>query len=168
MAGRASIGGISEAEFTGLLQALSSTAKGRYFLAEYRRRSRPEETVLLLDAMRRIETAMDCVRDQLQPERIAGELRRVAMTLEIATDGAHADPQGDEPARRMALIDRARQEIAVLAEGLAGGLGPLVDIAGEDLIDDSENSEPPPFELIEDRLAWADQDGAERDISPDR
>ena len=64
------------------------------------------------------------VRDQLQPERIADELRRIAMTLEIATDGAVADSDGDEPARRMALVDRARQEISSLAAGLAGHTAP--------------------------------------------
>jgi hypothetical protein len=120
MAGRTSIGRISEAEFANLLEALSSTPKGRSFLDEYRRRARPEETGSLLDALQRIEATIATVRDQLQPERIADELQRVAMTLEIAIDGAAADPDGNETARRIALIDRARREIATLAKGLAG------------------------------------------------
>jgi hypothetical protein len=121
MAGQIKITAISEPEFSSLLRTLSGTAKGRSFLAEYRRRSRPEETYLLLEALQRIETTMESVRDQLQPQRIADELRRVAMTLDIASEGVPADPDGDEPARRMALIVRAQQELAALAQGLAEG-----------------------------------------------
>jgi len=124
MLGQTRLGQISEAEFANLLQALSATAKGRSFLTEYRRRSRPEETDSLLDALQRIEATIATVRDQLQPERIADELQRIAMTLEIATDGAESDPAGDETARRMALIARVRNEIAALAGGLAGHPSP--------------------------------------------
>jgi hypothetical protein len=120
MAGHTSFGRISDSEFFSLLQELSGTGKGRSFLDEYLRRARPQETGALLDALARIEATIAIVRDQLQPERIADELRRIAMTLEIATDGAVADADGDEPARRMALVDRARQEISALAAGLAG------------------------------------------------
>lgn len=120
MAGRTRFEQISESEFNHLLQALSGTTKGRSFLAEYRRRSRPEETGSLLEALQRIETTIATVRDQLQPERIADELRRIGMTLEIATDGAESDPDGDETARRMALVDRVRQEVSALAGGLSG------------------------------------------------
>ena len=122
MGGQAGLGQLTEADFISLLQTLSGTAKGRFFLAEYRRRSRPEETFLLLDALQRIEAAMVGVRAQLQPERIADELRQVATTLEIAVDGANSDPRGDESARRMALVGRARTELVILAETLAGGL----------------------------------------------
>ena len=119
MAGHTSFGQISDGEFFDLLQALSGTSKGRSFLSEYHRRSRPEETGSLLEALGRIEATIATVRDQLQPERVADELRRIAVTLEIATDGAEADPAGDEAARRMALIERARLEIVALAAGLA-------------------------------------------------
>ena len=127
MTGRMSFGQISEPEFPSLLQALSATSKGRSFLDEYRRRSRPEETGSLLAALQRIEASIATVRDQLQPERIADELLRVSMALEIATEGAAADPEGDEAARRMALIDRARREIAALAAGLAANGAPPLD-----------------------------------------
>ena len=120
MTGRTSLGHITESEFSNLLGALSASTKGRSFLDEYRRRARPEETDALLGALHRIEATIATVRDQLQPERIADELHRIAMTLEIATGEAECDPEGDESARRMALVDRARMEIVVLAGGLAG------------------------------------------------
>ncbi len=132
MAGRTSFGHISDAEFSSLLQALSGTPKGRSFLSEYLRRSRPEETDSLLDALGRIEATIATVRDQLQPERIADELRRIAMTLEIATEGADVDPEGDEAARRMALIERVRVEVSTLAGGLAGQAGPSLAAAGRE------------------------------------
>jgi hypothetical protein len=120
MAGRANIGEISESDFSSLLAALSLTPKGRSFLAEYLRRSRPDETRVLLDSVQRIETTIGSLMEQLQPARIADELSRIAMTLAIATDGAPADPAGDETARRMALIGRVRSELAALAASFAG------------------------------------------------
>ena len=120
MGGRKSFGRISEFDFSSLLQALSATTKGRSFLDEYRRRSQPEETLGLIDSLQRIETTIEGVRSQLQPDLIAGELRHVAMTLDIAVEGADSDPEGDETARRFALVDRARLELASLAGSLLG------------------------------------------------
>jgi len=118
--GRQASFGLSETEFSSLLQALSSTSKGRIFLEEYRRRFQPEDTLGLLQSMQRIEAAMAAVRDQLQPERIADELRRIAMAIDMAVDGVEADEEGDETARRFALAQRARDELETLASGFAG------------------------------------------------
>jgi hypothetical protein len=121
MAGRTSIEHIAESDFRSLLTALSASRKGRAFLTEYRRRSLPAETDELLETLARIESAIGGIRDQLKPERLADELRRIAMFLEIAADGTTADPEGDEAARRMALVGRARLELSMLAASLAGG-----------------------------------------------
>lgn len=121
MAGGATFGRISEAEFASLLRALSSTAKGRAFLNEYRQRFQPEDTLSLVESLRHIEATMAAVREQLQPERLADELRHVAMSLHIALDGVDADPDGEEEtARRFAIIERARRELHTLAASLAG------------------------------------------------
>src|SRR5687767_2739423 len=120
MAGRTSIEHITESDFRNLLTALSANRKGRAFLTEYRRRSIPAETGELLEALARIESAIGGMRDQLKPERLADELRRIAMFLEIAADGTTADPEGHEAARRMALVGRARLELSMLAASLAG------------------------------------------------
>lgn len=118
MGGRTRLGRISDADYSDLLRALSGTLKGRLFLSEYLRRARPQETGALLDALQRIEDSMGAVRDQLQPERVGDELRRIAMTLEIATDGAERDD--DRVARRLALVERAKQELLALAATLVG------------------------------------------------
>ena len=122
MNGQMRLGEIDEAEFSRILQALSASVIGRAFLLEYRRRTRPQETCDLLDALGRIEGSLIGVRDQLQPERLADELRHVAMALEIAVEGAASDSDG-MPGRMM-LVARARTDLLTLAESLAGRTGP--------------------------------------------
>jgi hypothetical protein len=124
MAGRKRFGPISEPDFNDLLQTLSATTKGRSFLDEYRRRCQPAETFGLIQSLSQIEATLGTVRDQLQPERIADELRHISMTLDIAIEGAEADPEGDETARRFALCDVARHELAALAHSLRGEVAP--------------------------------------------
>ena len=46
------------------------------------------------------------------------------MTLDIAIEGADINSDGDTTARRFALADRARRELATLAKTLAGELVP--------------------------------------------
>jgi hypothetical protein len=118
MAGRSRFETISEPDFANVLQVLSATTKGRAFLQEYRQRSRPEETLGLLQALGQIEATLANVREQLKPERIADEVRHIAMTLDIALDGALVDDTGEEAARRFALVERARQELGALANVL--------------------------------------------------
>jgi hypothetical protein len=124
MGGRKGFRRISETEFASVLATLSATAKGRAFLEEYRRRLKPAETLGLIDSLKRIETTMASVSSQLQPERIAGEIQHIAMSLDIAVDGAKIDPEGDETARRFALVDRARRELSVVADTLLGPSAP--------------------------------------------
>lgn len=127
MAGRKKLGPISEPDFADLLQALSTTTKGRSFLEEYRRRCQPAETLGLLDSLSQIQSTIGSVRDQLQPERIARELQHISMALDIAIDGAQVDPQGTETARRFALVERARRDLVMLARSLAGEIAPSPD-----------------------------------------
>ena len=124
MAGRTNSQGINDVEFSRLMQALSATPKGRSFLGEYRKRVRPEETGSLLDALERIESTIAALRDQLQPERIADELRRIGVTLEFAIEAAGAGRDDGDTRRQLALVARARSELSALAEGLAGRRAP--------------------------------------------
>ena len=116
---------IGEGEYSGLLQLLSATRKGRAFLDEVRRRAQPEEIQTLRRSLQLIQQAIHGLRDQLQPARVADELRHIAMTLEIATEGVVADPEGTETARRMALVNSARSELSALAATLAGEIAPV-------------------------------------------
>jgi hypothetical protein len=124
MAGRSRFETISEPDFANVLQVLSSTTKGRAFLHEYLQRSRPEETLGLLQALAQIETTLAGVREELKPERIVDEVRHIAMTLDIALDGAPVDAVGGETARRFALVERARRNwgAGACAAGGNGGI----------------------------------------------
>jgi len=153
MAGRANFGQISETEFSSLLQALSASSKGRLFLEEYRRRGRPEDARALLDSLKRIEATIATARDQLKPERIAEELQRVAMTLELALDGVSACPDGNEAERRFAVIDQARLDLTALAASLGGG-GERGGAAVEAM-----EKPMPPIELTADQNAFFSQIG---------
>jgi hypothetical protein len=121
MAGRTSLAVLSEAEYSGLVAALSMNAKGRMFLAEYVRRSRPEDTNSLIGALQRIEGAIEGARGEIAPERIAAELRQVAFMLAIASEDAA--PLDEEMRRRLALVDRARLDLEALAGAFDGKAG---------------------------------------------
>ena len=109
-------------------------------LEEYRRRCQPAETLSALDSLRRIEATAGELREQLRPERIASELQNVIMTLAIAIEGADVDAEGSENARRFALIERARRELAALARGLAGEVEPAPNEPDQPAV--AEPSEP--------------------------
>ena len=141
MTGQTQLQPITEADFSGVLQALSSTAKGRAFLTEYLRRYRPKETRNLLNALQRIEATVRILRDQAEPERLGEELRRIATTLDIAVEDLRADPAGDG-ARRTALLVRASADLSALAASLTGQRdadqeddGPLTRLASPALTD---------------------------------
>ncbi len=77
---------LSEREYEALVKALSSNAKGRAFLGEHLERNRPDETRKLLEAVRQIEASLSVVREQLLPESIAAELRRINIGLQNSID----------------------------------------------------------------------------------
>jgi hypothetical protein len=81
----------TEAEYAALCAALTETARGRWFLAEYARRNRQADTALVLAAIERIATALH--RDGAAP------------TLE----GFHLDL-----ADMAQAIARSREEIAAI------------------------------------------------------
>lgn len=80
---------VSEADYEAIEAAVMETARGRWFLAEYARRNRNADTVVLLDAIERLEGAV--ARD-----RASEDIERLRLDL-----GAMAD-----------AIARAKQEIA--------------------------------------------------------
>jgi hypothetical protein len=151
MAGRAVTDPLSDREYSVLLDALSATQKGRLFLEEYRHRNRPYESTTLMDSLKRIESIVATLQEELRPAQLAEELRRVGMTIEIALDGVDADPEGSDAARRFALIGQARAELAALASSLAGRAVARSDAA--------PSSPPRTIELTSDHLSFLEQLG---------
>ena len=154
MVGRVQMSGIVEGDFADLLDALSATSKGRAFLAEYLRRHRPKETRALLDALQRIEATVGLLRDQVQPDRIGSELRRIAGTLDIAAEDSRSADQNGEGVWRSALLARASADLTALAEGIASGAhttpSTLANAGGS-------NSKPLSADTIRDDLMFLDQ-----------
>lgn len=69
-----------ESDFEEIEAAVMETARGRWFLAEYARRNRSADTEMLLEAIRKLEQA---VQDRQTPEGL-GHLRRDLMEMATA------------------------------------------------------------------------------------
>jgi chemotaxis regulatin CheY-phosphate phosphatase CheZ len=69
-----------DSDFEEIEAAVMETARGRWFLAEYARRNRSADTEMLLDAIRKLELA---VQDRQTPEGL-GHLRRDLMEMATA------------------------------------------------------------------------------------
>jgi len=110
MASATQSGVLNEREYEALVKALSSTAKGRAFLAEHVERARPDETLKLLGAVQQIESSLSSLREQLVPDRIADEIARIAAELQRL--------ESDAGLRAQAIGDLFR-----LAEDLGGTKG---------------------------------------------
>jgi hypothetical protein len=60
--------GLSPADFEAIEAAVMETARGRWFLAEFARRTRAQETEKVLAALTRLETAVASERPQIAPD----------------------------------------------------------------------------------------------------
>lgn len=104
---------LSEGDYETVFAALSGSGKGRAFLSEYLRRSRPAETRALYDALRRIESNIGSVAEARGADRIAADLRRIAADLDGLSVG---DPS---PRYCGTVAARAGRELMLLADTLS-------------------------------------------------
>ncbi len=97
---------ISEADYTAIEAAVMETARGRWFLAEFARRNRNSDTQLVLDAIARLESALDVERAAMQSApstSIPLAPAEETTTIDIADDDEGAAPrvcpetQGERP-----------------------------------------------------------------------
>jgi hypothetical protein len=101
--------GISAADFETIEDAVMETERGRWFLAEFIRRRRAEDTTLILAAIDRLEARAaraDAAeaRTRLEADRVAGILAELATLLrELGFQGeARALPRSTGPTTRSA------------------------------------------------------------------
>jgi hypothetical protein len=133
----------SEAEYDAIYQALAETARGRCFLAEYARRSRPAETESGLAAIARLGAAIR--QDNAQP---AGHLRLdiAAMAQAIARAKAEitAIKQGTGAAE-VALQDlnAYAQKVVALLAALEGRFNSMVDAWDKEPVPTQDQAEGP-------------------------
>ena len=61
---------LAEEDYDAIESAVMETRRGRWFLAEFARRNRNSDTVILLDAIRKLERAMERPAAGLEPEQV--------------------------------------------------------------------------------------------------
>jgi chemotaxis protein CheZ len=100
---------LAEADYGAIEQAVMETARGRWFLAEYAKRNRHADTVAVLDAIGKLESAVAVPRAAPDVDRVRLEIREMA----------HA-------------IARTKAEIAAIKpEGVDAGTGHFEDASVE-------------------------------------
>ncbi|MDP2800513.1 MAG: hypothetical protein Q8O26_01385 [Phreatobacter sp.] len=100
---------LAEADYRSIEEAVMETARGRWFLAEYARRNRHADTLAVLDAIGKLESAVAVPRAAPDIDRVRMEIREMA----------HA-------------IARTKAEIAAIKpEGVDAGTGHFEDASVE-------------------------------------
>ena len=110
--------GISPTDFEAIEDAVMETERGRWFLAEFLRRRRAEDTVRIVAAIERLEARAEAAaaRERLEADRAVGivgelasllrDLRRVEMrALSPSSTLAARSAAGDLEARLAALAE---------------------------------------------------------------
>lgn len=108
---------LSAEDYTAIEAAVMETSRGRWFLAEYARRNRQADTIVLLEALKRIEGAVAASpRGAADAQRLRLDLAGVAEALarlkrDLATSVADAAGPGQSPS-----IERAFDDMVKVAE----------------------------------------------------
>lgn len=100
----------SEDEYQTFCAALSASARGRAFLAEYARRHRGADTATLLAALARLEALM---RARAEPAR--AELRKLLAIIAAARPELEQSPLPTRAAKLAALLDLLVRRLEALA-----------------------------------------------------
>ena len=104
----------SEDDFLVLCAALSESARGRAFLAEYARRNRNADTEALLVAIGRIEARLRA--DASAVQRLRDDLRMLLIAIRLARPEIDAADPATQPAKLTKLLDLLERRIDAMAE----------------------------------------------------
>lgn len=104
----------SEDDFLTLCAALSESARGRAFLAEYARRNRNADTEALLAAIGRIEARLHA--DASAVQRLRDDLRMLLIAIRLARPEIDAADPATRPAKLTKLLDLLERRIDAMAE----------------------------------------------------
>lgn len=74
-------GPLPEEDYEAIESAVMETARGRWFLAEYARRNRSADTTMLLDAIKRLENALDAKPRENPEDELRFDLMEMAATI---------------------------------------------------------------------------------------
>src|SRR5450830_433431 len=106
----------SEDGFLTLCAALSESARGRAFLAEYARRNRNADTEALLAAIGRVEARLHADADASAVQRLRDDLRMLLIAIRLARPEIDAADPATRPAKLTKLLDLLERRIDAMAE----------------------------------------------------
>jgi hypothetical protein len=104
----------NEDDFLTLCAALSESARGRAFLAEYARRNRHADTEVLLAAIGRIEARLRA--DASAVQRLRDDLRMLLIAIRLARPEIDAADPATQAAKLTKLLDLLERRIDAMAE----------------------------------------------------
>lgn len=135
---------LAEEDYDAIEAAVMETQRGRWFLAEFARRNRNSDTVILLDAIKKLERAVEQPAASLEHEQVRFDLMEMASEiaqtrLDIAAiapkDGEHSQltSVADELGSVVTATEEATYKILAGAEGVQEMVWRMRDSdAGED------------------------------------
>jgi hypothetical protein len=149
-----------ELEYEAVYAAVTATARGRWFLAEYNNRQRQADIALLLGAMARVEAVVCGKAEDLVPVALAERLRAAVPLIERLDSAIEAGTEADSAAT---TADPLLRELRELIEGALEALQPAPDpargeaaLSAEPPVERAEAAvaqpSPPPVSLDDDPL----------------
>jgi len=131
----------TEGAYQAVFAALSESARGRAFLAEYTRRNRNADTEVLLMALTRLE-AMVVSQRPAPSDQVRHELRALLETIRSARPQIDARPLPARAAKLAGLLDLLERRIEELAEAKAEPAMPAGETLGAHTMPEEPAAEP--------------------------
>ena len=105
---------LSDSDYETIASAVEETVRGRWFLAEYARRTRQADTKLVLDAIARLEHALAEKAGGADLERMRADLVDMAEAItRTKTEIAAIKPEGGDPSQIVRATDELDAIVAV-------------------------------------------------------
>src|SRR3990170_3708177 len=97
---------LSDSDYETIAGAVEETVRGRWFLAEFARRTRQADTRLVLDAIARLEHALAAKAGGADVERMRADLLDMAEAIaRTKTEIAAIRPEGGDPSQIVRATD---------------------------------------------------------------
>jgi chemotaxis regulatin CheY-phosphate phosphatase CheZ len=117
---------LTSADYGTIEDAVMETARGRWFLAEYARRNRAADTLAVLEAIGRLESAVAAPRAAPDIDRIRMDIREMALAISrTKAEIAAIKPEGAEGGR----FEEASVELDAIVQATATATGDILSAA---------------------------------------
>ncbi|MDP3548344.1 MAG: chemotaxis protein, partial [Phreatobacter sp.] len=119
---------LADADYGAIEQAVMETARGRWFLDEYARRNRHADTVKVLDAIGRLESAVAAPRTSPGIERVRMDIREMALAIaRTKAEIAAIKPEGADAGS--GHFEDASVELDAIVQATATATGDILSAA---------------------------------------